>query len=207
MRTDLTRPGRPTDTGGLGILAMDECERLLAEGYVGRLAIIIGGRPRIYPMNYRYEPGLLILRTAPGSKLAGLAIGTPWPSRSTVSTATTGQDGAWSSRERLRSSRPPRWLTTYVGAHYAPGRVASVTSGCGYRPRPSLAASSPDHRERRAQLATGTSIAVAARILCAISPRRRVPDVRAARLRSAASMAAPTKPRGTSYSPLSTSET
>jgi uncharacterized protein len=77
MRTDLTRPDRPTDTGGLGILAVQECERLLAEGYVGRLAVIIDGRPRIYPMNYRYEPGMLILRTAPGSKLAGLANGTP----------------------------------------------------------------------------------------------------------------------------------
>lgn len=77
MTTRLARPGRPTDAEGIGLLSLEECERLLAEHYVGRIALIIDGRPQIYPMNYRYAPGVLVLRTRPGTKLAGLANGTP----------------------------------------------------------------------------------------------------------------------------------
>jgi maleylpyruvate isomerase len=44
----------------MALLSLDECERLLVAHYVGRLAVVIDGHPRIYPMNYRYRDGVLV---------------------------------------------------------------------------------------------------------------------------------------------------
>jgi uncharacterized protein len=73
----LATADRPRDRAGMALLSLDECERLLVAHYVGRLAVVIDGHPRIYPMNYRYHDGMLVLRTGPGSKLRGLSTGAP----------------------------------------------------------------------------------------------------------------------------------
>lgn len=77
MDTPRSTTERPRDHAGTGVLSVEECERLLEDGYVGRLAVIVDGRPKIFPMNYRYHDGALLLRTGEGSKLRGLSAGTP----------------------------------------------------------------------------------------------------------------------------------
>ena len=77
METPRATTDRPRDHAGMRLLSMDECEQLLGDHYVGRLAVIVDGRPKIFPMNYRYHDGVLVLRTGEGSKLRGLSSGTP----------------------------------------------------------------------------------------------------------------------------------
>jgi nitroimidazol reductase NimA-like FMN-containing flavoprotein (pyridoxamine 5'-phosphate oxidase superfamily) len=36
-------------------LSSDECHRLLAEHHVGRLAVVVGGQPVIFPLNYVFD--------------------------------------------------------------------------------------------------------------------------------------------------------
>jgi len=50
-------------------LDQDECRRLLAERHLGRLAVPDFGGPVIFPVNYVFDQGLVVLRTDPGSKL------------------------------------------------------------------------------------------------------------------------------------------
>lgn len=52
----------------------DECWNLLARGELGRLATAIQGTPEIFPVNYVTDGGRVLFRTAPGSKLAELAV-------------------------------------------------------------------------------------------------------------------------------------
>jgi nitroimidazol reductase NimA-like FMN-containing flavoprotein (pyridoxamine 5'-phosphate oxidase superfamily) len=51
------------------ILPEDECWSLLRNHNVGRLAIVVEGRPRIFPVNYAAGDHALVFRTEPGSKL------------------------------------------------------------------------------------------------------------------------------------------
>ena len=44
---------------------------LLRQAVVGRLAVIIDGRPDIFPVNHVVDHGSVVFRTAAGSKLAG----------------------------------------------------------------------------------------------------------------------------------------
>jgi nitroimidazol reductase NimA-like FMN-containing flavoprotein (pyridoxamine 5'-phosphate oxidase superfamily) len=53
----------------LVILPRDECLRLLAHEEVGRLAVIDGFHPRIFPVNYAMDAETIVIRTAPGTKL------------------------------------------------------------------------------------------------------------------------------------------
>jgi uncharacterized protein len=59
---------------GERLRAMDEheCLERLEEGYVGRLALLLDDGPMIYPMNYRYAGGVVVLRSLEGSKLDAL---------------------------------------------------------------------------------------------------------------------------------------
>jgi uncharacterized protein len=70
-------PDRARDQTGTALLSHAECERLLEENYVGRLAVVVDGRPRIYPMNYRYYEGALVMRTGEGPKLRALSTDPP----------------------------------------------------------------------------------------------------------------------------------
>lgn len=56
------------------VLGDDECRRLLGEGSFGRIAFHAGGMIEIFPVNYAFADGRIVLRTAPGTKLAGMLI-------------------------------------------------------------------------------------------------------------------------------------
>src|SRR4029453_19307331 len=55
---------------GLEVLDHDECLRLLAADEVGRLALVDGGAPVVFPVNYGLDGEAIVFRTAPGTKLA-----------------------------------------------------------------------------------------------------------------------------------------
>jgi uncharacterized protein len=57
----------------LQILDRDECERLLTQESVGRVAVVLDGRPMIRPVNYRFRDRSIIFQTDRGTKLAGIA--------------------------------------------------------------------------------------------------------------------------------------
>jgi nitroimidazol reductase NimA-like FMN-containing flavoprotein (pyridoxamine 5'-phosphate oxidase superfamily) len=62
----------PTRDARTGIEMMDRqlCLRLLAADEVGRLAVVNGGAPVILPVNYALDGESIVMRTAPGTKLA-----------------------------------------------------------------------------------------------------------------------------------------
>jgi uncharacterized protein len=49
-----------------------ECWALLRTADVGRLAVIVDGRPEIFPVNFVVDHGTILFRTATGSKLAAV---------------------------------------------------------------------------------------------------------------------------------------
>ncbi|MBN2623445.1 MAG: pyridoxamine 5'-phosphate oxidase family protein [Acidimicrobiales bacterium] len=55
---------------GLEVIDPDECRRLLGGDVVGRLAIVDGGTPVVFPVNYVLDGDAVVFRTAPGTKLA-----------------------------------------------------------------------------------------------------------------------------------------
>jgi nitroimidazol reductase NimA-like FMN-containing flavoprotein (pyridoxamine 5'-phosphate oxidase superfamily) len=55
---------------GLVVIDREECFKLLASEEVGRLAVIAGGRPEIFPVNYAVHDEGVVFRTDPGTKLA-----------------------------------------------------------------------------------------------------------------------------------------
>jgi uncharacterized protein len=55
---------------GLEIIDPDECRRLLAGEEIGRLAIVDGGTPAVFPVNYVLDRDAIVFRTAPGTKLS-----------------------------------------------------------------------------------------------------------------------------------------
>lgn len=54
----------------LQMIDPDECRRLLAGEVVGRIAVIDGGAPAIFPVNYALDGDDIVFRTDPGTKLA-----------------------------------------------------------------------------------------------------------------------------------------
>jgi nitroimidazol reductase NimA-like FMN-containing flavoprotein (pyridoxamine 5'-phosphate oxidase superfamily) len=53
------------------VLSERECWELLRESVVGRLAVIVGGRVNIFPVNPVVDHGSIVFRTSAGTKLAG----------------------------------------------------------------------------------------------------------------------------------------
>ncbi|HET9757204.1 MAG TPA: pyridoxamine 5'-phosphate oxidase family protein [Candidatus Limnocylindrales bacterium] len=51
------------------VLDRDHCLRLLATDEVGRLAVIAGNTPVIFPVNYALDGDTIVFRTDPGTKL------------------------------------------------------------------------------------------------------------------------------------------
>jgi uncharacterized protein len=51
-------------------LSPDECHELLATKDVGRLAVVVGGYPEVFPVNYTVARDRVVIRTDPGAKLA-----------------------------------------------------------------------------------------------------------------------------------------
>jgi hypothetical protein len=55
-------------------LSESECWAHLRSCEVGRLAVAVGGRPEIFPVNYVVDHGTVVFRTAEGTKLAALTV-------------------------------------------------------------------------------------------------------------------------------------
>jgi nitroimidazol reductase NimA-like FMN-containing flavoprotein (pyridoxamine 5'-phosphate oxidase superfamily) len=51
------------------VLSADESAELLRGEQLGRIAIVVDGRPEIFPVNYAFDAGVVVFRTAPGLKL------------------------------------------------------------------------------------------------------------------------------------------
>jgi nitroimidazol reductase NimA-like FMN-containing flavoprotein (pyridoxamine 5'-phosphate oxidase superfamily) len=60
-------------TGEL-VLDEDACWELLEDADVGRLALVVVGEPEIFPVNFAVDGRTLLLRTAEGTKLAGMVM-------------------------------------------------------------------------------------------------------------------------------------
>jgi nitroimidazol reductase NimA-like FMN-containing flavoprotein (pyridoxamine 5'-phosphate oxidase superfamily) len=58
-----------SDPGSLDDIEPEECWRLLATQQVGRLAVIVGHYPLVFPVNYALDDRIIVFRTAPGTKL------------------------------------------------------------------------------------------------------------------------------------------
>jgi hypothetical protein len=56
---------------GLEELDRDECLRLLARSPIGRLAVVVGGYPLVFPVNFTVDGSAIVFRTARGTKLHG----------------------------------------------------------------------------------------------------------------------------------------
>ena len=56
-------------TAHLEELSEQESERLLASQDLGRVAMVIDGRPQIFPVNYAFADGVVVFRTGEGLKL------------------------------------------------------------------------------------------------------------------------------------------
>lgn len=54
---------------GVEVLDREECLALLAQDVIGRLAVMSGIGPVIFPVNYALDADAIVFRTAPGTKL------------------------------------------------------------------------------------------------------------------------------------------
>jgi nitroimidazol reductase NimA-like FMN-containing flavoprotein (pyridoxamine 5'-phosphate oxidase superfamily) len=66
--TPAQQPAAEQDIG-LMTLGESECWALVEANDVGRLAIIVNGRPEVFPVNYMAREGAVVFRTASGTKL------------------------------------------------------------------------------------------------------------------------------------------
>ena len=60
---------------GIEILSYEECRSLLRGEQVGRLAVVIEGRPEIFPVNYGIDGDGILFRSNPGMKVTGALTG------------------------------------------------------------------------------------------------------------------------------------
>jgi nitroimidazol reductase NimA-like FMN-containing flavoprotein (pyridoxamine 5'-phosphate oxidase superfamily) len=51
------------------------CEALLEKNHFGRIAVVSGGAPDVFPVNYVFHDGRVAIRTDPGTKLDAAALG------------------------------------------------------------------------------------------------------------------------------------
>ena len=55
-------------------LTRSECLELLRSKEVGRLAVVVGGRPLIFPVNYVMDGDVVVFRNDPGTKLTNATL-------------------------------------------------------------------------------------------------------------------------------------
>jgi len=60
-------------TAGSEVLDFADCRRLLEGERIGRLGVVVGGRPEIFPVNYGLDGDGIVFRTNPGRKVLGLS--------------------------------------------------------------------------------------------------------------------------------------
>jgi uncharacterized protein len=64
MKLILPRPGQ------IEVMSDSECVKLLRSHDLGRIAVVDrAARPLIFPINYYFDEGVVVFRTAPGTKL------------------------------------------------------------------------------------------------------------------------------------------
>jgi nitroimidazol reductase NimA-like FMN-containing flavoprotein (pyridoxamine 5'-phosphate oxidase superfamily) len=56
---------------GLEVLDRDECLHLLASQVVGRVGVVVGAWPMIFPVNYALDGESIVFRSDDGSKVSG----------------------------------------------------------------------------------------------------------------------------------------
>jgi len=56
---------------GLEVLDRDECIALLEHNSLGRLAVVVDGRPLVFPVNFTLDGEAIVMRTDEGTKLYG----------------------------------------------------------------------------------------------------------------------------------------
>ena len=61
--------GRIDPRTGLEDLDLDDCLHLMRASTLGRLAVIAGGQPLVFPVNFTLDGGSVVLRTDEGTKL------------------------------------------------------------------------------------------------------------------------------------------
>ena len=54
---------------GIEVIGFEECKELLAQDVIGRIAVVIGATPMIFPVNYTLDNNDILLRTMAGSRL------------------------------------------------------------------------------------------------------------------------------------------
>jgi nitroimidazol reductase NimA-like FMN-containing flavoprotein (pyridoxamine 5'-phosphate oxidase superfamily) len=59
----------PKPDDHLEVLTQQECMDLLATEQVGRLAVVVGLYPQVFPVNYRLDEWVVVFRTHVGTKL------------------------------------------------------------------------------------------------------------------------------------------
>ncbi|MDQ6911201.1 MAG: pyridoxamine 5'-phosphate oxidase family protein [Actinomycetota bacterium] len=64
-----------TDPTKLEVLEEEECRALLADTQVGRVGVVVGGQPLVFPVNYVFDGNSVIVRTAVGTMLSGASLG------------------------------------------------------------------------------------------------------------------------------------
>ena len=65
----LGRAGASASTPTVLPLSEEQCWTYLRAQLLGRLAIVVAGRPEIFPVNYAVGEKSIVFRTAPGTKL------------------------------------------------------------------------------------------------------------------------------------------
>jgi nitroimidazol reductase NimA-like FMN-containing flavoprotein (pyridoxamine 5'-phosphate oxidase superfamily) len=80
------------ETNPVEILDDEQCWELLLSSSLGRLAVSVGGKPEIYPVNFVAVDRRLIIRTAEGTKLLELTVN----SSVAFEADGVGRDEAWS---------------------------------------------------------------------------------------------------------------
>lgn len=54
---------------GLEVLDRQECLALLGQCSLGRLAVVVSGRPLVFPVNFTLDDGAIVMRVDEGTKL------------------------------------------------------------------------------------------------------------------------------------------
>ncbi|HHU38075.1 MAG TPA: pyridoxamine 5'-phosphate oxidase family protein [Propionibacterium sp.] len=116
-------------------LPEDRAWQFLTTHRVGRLAIVIGGEPDIFPVNYVVDGESIVFRTAEGSKLLAASLGgrmafqvDEWTHQGATSVLTHGTPRVLEGEERdaaLSLDLDP-WVPTYK-EHWVRLAVDSVT--------------------------------------------------------------------------------
>ena len=73
-------------------LTHEECISLLEHNHLGRIAVVVGNQPVVFPVTYAFDVHAVVFRTDPGTKLFGAL-------RGPVAFEVDGNDGdgsAWS---------------------------------------------------------------------------------------------------------------